>query len=183
VQVETYGECYHHIGAHLESLQRLLPAAATSCEDDKGSWTVCNVKLTNDVASLSEEERKAFDSFAPGAQGGETVGHIVIAYPFTLLTFMHGGCDIRILNPVNPGVTQSIILALRERSQLAETGFATWLEQFNKTAELVNEEDNAINNRQQRGVASISATEGRFSHLEACAWHLAQYVRRGLGAG
>jgi nitrite reductase/ring-hydroxylating ferredoxin subunit len=183
VQVETYGECYHHIGAHLESLQRLLPAAATACEDDKGSWTVCNVKLTNDVASLSEAERKAFDSFAPGAQGGETIGRIVIAYPFTLMTFMHGGCDIRILNPVSPSLTRSIILATRERSQVAEPGFDRWLEEFNKTAELVNEEDNAINDRQQRGVASAYATEGRFSHLEACAWHLAQYVRRGLRGG
>lgn len=180
VQVETYGECYHHIGAHQHSLQRLLPAALTACEGDKGTWTVCNVKVTENVQGLNEEERQAFDSFAPGAHGGETVGRIVIAYPFTLMTFMHGGCDIRILNPVSPTVTHSVILATRERSQVAQPGFADWLAQFNATADLVNKEDNDINDRQQKGVASARAAVGRFSHLEGCAWHLAQFVRRRL---
>lgn len=182
VQVETYVECYHHIGGHEHTLQRLLPAAETSCEEDKGSWSVCNVRLTRSVESLSQAERQAMNGFAPGAKPGDTVGHIVLVYPFTLLTFMQGGCDIRILNPLGPGVTWSRILATRERAQVAEPGFSTWLAEFIATADIVNKEDNDINCMQQLGVASSRAQPGRFSHLEACAWYLAQYVRRAVGA-
>jgi phenylpropionate dioxygenase-like ring-hydroxylating dioxygenase large terminal subunit len=180
VQVETYGECYHHIGAHQYTVQRLLPGAKTFCEDDKGTWTICHVKLTDETESLTDEERVAFDSLSSGAPPGGTAGSLVVAYPFTLLTFMHGGCDIRILNPVSPTLTRSIILQTRARSQIEAPGFAAWLENFNALIKHVNDEDNDINERQQRGLASARAVVGRFSHLEGCAWDLAQYVRRKL---
>lgn len=182
VQVETYMECYHHIGAHQNTLQKLLPAASTWCEEED-HWCVCHVRLTENVDSLSDEEKLAFDSFAPGARGGETVGHIVVAYPFTLLTFMVGGCDIRILDPVGPAVTRSVILATRRQSQTEQSGFSDWLREFNATADIINKEDNDINALQQAGVASTRAQSGRFSHLEGCAWNLSQYVRGMLRRG
>ena len=63
----------------------------------------------------------------------------------------------------------------------ASPGLGEWLETFNATANLVNDEDNALNDMQQIGVASAFAEPGRFSHLESSAWDLAQYVRRRIG--
>ena len=177
VQVETYVECYHHIGGHLTTLEKLLPAALTSCEADKGSWTICNVRITDELDSLGEEDRMAAKSFAPGSKAGDIVGHIIAVYPSTLFTFMVGGCDIRILSPTGPTSTRSTILTTREPEQLLEPEFQNWLVEFNETADIINKEDNDINMMQQVGVSSERAEAGRFSHLEACAWHLARYVR------
>ena len=178
VQVETYVECYHHIGGHETTLQKMLPAESTQCEEDKGSWTICNVALTPHVDRLNDEEKLAFESFAQGAKPGEVIGHIVVIYPFTLLTFMPGGSDIRVLAPRSPTTTWSRLLVARQREQIAKPGFDEWLAEYNATADIINKEDNDINDMQQYGVASSLAEAGRFSHLEACAWHLAQYVRR-----
>ncbi len=177
VQVETYVECYHHIGGHLNTLEKLLPAAGTWCESGLDTWSVCHVRLTEELDTLSEEEKFAAASFAPRATAGEVVGHIVVAFPCTLITFMQGGGDIRILLPTGPTTTVSTILATRERPQVQEPGFAGWLEEFEATAALINKEDNDINELQQIGVASRRSEPGRFSHLEGCPWDLAQYVR------
>jgi hypothetical protein len=75
-------------------------------------------------------------------------------------------------------VTKSTILATRERSQTEAADFPQWLAEYTATAEMVNKEDNDINLMQQIGVSSARAAVGRFSHLEAGAWHLAQFVRR-----
>jgi hypothetical protein len=42
---------------------------------------------------------------------------------------------------------------------------------------VVNDEDIAVNEMQQRGAATRSAAPGRFSHLEKALWQLADYVR------
>ncbi len=110
------------------------------------------------------------------------LGHIVVIYPFTLLTFMTGGCDLRILNPTSSTTTWSRLLHTRDRAQIARPDFPEWLAEFEVGAELVNKEDNDINDMQQVGVGSMRAEAGRFSHLEGCCWHLAQFVRRKLAA-
>jgi phenylpropionate dioxygenase-like ring-hydroxylating dioxygenase large terminal subunit len=178
VQVETYVECYHHIGGHSETLQKIMPAASSRCEEDKGTWTVCHAGLNKDLTKLSPEERVTVAAFAKDAIAGDTLGSIVVIYPCALVTFMKGGGDIRILSPQSAGVTKSTILATRERSQTEAADFPQWLAEYTATAEMVNKEDNDINLMQQIGVSSARAAVGRFSHLEAGAWHLAQFVRR-----
>ena len=182
IQVETYAECYHHIGGHAKTLERALPAAESWCEDDKGEWTVCNVNLTKNLDRLDAAEREAAASFAPGAAAGDTIGQIVLAYPATLMTFMNGGCDIRILMPTSASTTRSIVINTRRRADADRPDFAEWLKTFLEVTGEVNEEDNDINDLQQIGVTSAFAATGRLSHLEACVWHLAQYVRRRVKA-
>jgi phenylpropionate dioxygenase-like ring-hydroxylating dioxygenase large terminal subunit len=178
VQVETYVECYHHIGGHSESLQKIMPAGLSRCEEDKGTWTICHAGLNKNLSNLSPEERCTVAAFAKDAIAGDTLGHIVVIYPCTLVTFMKGGGDIRILSPISPGVTKSTILTTRQFAQTQAPEFSQWLAEYTATAEMVNKEDNDINLMQQIGVLSSRAAVGRFSHLEAGAWHLAQFVRR-----
>jgi len=178
VQVETYVECYHHIGGHSETLQKIMPAAASRCEEDKGTWTVCHASLNKDLSHLSPAERSTVAAFERNTIAGDTLGHIVVIYPCTLVTFMKGGGDIRILSPISPGVTKSTILTTRQLAQTQAPNFSQWLAEYTATAEVVNKEDNDINLMQQIGVLSSRAAVGRFSHLEAGAWHLAQFVRQ-----
>jgi phenylpropionate dioxygenase-like ring-hydroxylating dioxygenase large terminal subunit len=183
VQVETYVECYHHIGGHSTTLQKIMPATASWSEEDKGSWTICHAGLNQNLTGLTVDERNVIASFASGVREGEAVGHIVAIYPFTLVTFMQGGSDLRILSPVGPSETKSTILTLRQREQVQAANFDEWLADYLKTADIVNKEDNDINLMQQIGVRSAQATAGRFCHLETSAWHLAQFVRRRIQGG
>jgi len=96
---------------------------------------------------------------------------------------MNGGADIRVLAPLSAQQTRSTILATRRREHAESSGFAEWLAHYVATAEVTNKEDNDINLIQQIGVASSRAAVGRFCHLEAGAWHLAQYVRRRVAQG
>ena len=181
VQVETYVECYHHIGGHEVTLEKFMPARLSGCEEDHGSWTMCIPRLADDTIPLTPVERQVRDALANGVKPGEPVGHIVVIYPFTLLTFMQGGCDIRVLEPTSAGTTRSVLMVTGSAEHAASPGLGAWLESFNATANLVNDEDNALNDMQQIGVASAFAEPGRFSHLESSAWDLAQYVRRRIG--
>jgi phenylpropionate dioxygenase-like ring-hydroxylating dioxygenase large terminal subunit len=183
IQVETYVECYHHIGGHSTTLQKIMPAAGSWCEEDKGSWTVCHASLNKDLKGLSESERITVEAFAKEGFPDGAVGHIVVIYPCTLVTFMNGGADIRVLAPLSAQETRSTILATRRREHAESPGFAEWLAHYTATAEVINKEDNDINLMQQIGVASSRAAVGRFSHLEAGAWHLSQYVRRRVAQG
>lgn len=182
VQVETYVECYHHLGGHEVTLEKFMPARLSACEEDHGTWTMCVPRLAEDTVPLSPVERQVRDALADGVKPGEPVGHIVVIYPFALVTFMQGGCDIRVLEPTSAGTTRSVLMVTGSAEHAASPGLGAWLETFNATANLVNDEDNALNDLQQIGVASAFAEPGRFSHLESSAWDLAQYVRRRIGA-
>lgn len=177
IQVETYMECYHHIGGHQDTLERLMPAAGSWCEDNKGTWSICHASLTADIESLSEEDKIAAASLAPTAAPGDAVGHLVVIFPSTLLTFMDGGCDIRILSPLSPLKTDSIVLTTRSAEFAAREDFDEWMKEYMVVWDIVNGEDNDLNERQQVGVMSAGAAPGRLSTLEGGVWHLAEYVR------
>ncbi len=178
VQVETYVECYHHLGGHESTLEKFMPARLSACEPDHGTWTMCVPRLADDTVPLNATERQVRNALAEGVEPGQPVGHIVVIYPFALVTFMHGGCDIRVLDPTGAGTTRSVLMLTGTAEQAASPDLDQWLASFNVTANLVNDEDNALNDMQQIGVASAFAAPGRFSHLESGAWDLAQYVRR-----
>lgn len=75
-------------------------------------------------------------------------------------------------------MTRSIILETASVETTQEPGYDKWLAEFIEISEVVNDEDNALNDLQQAGARSAYARSGRYSHLEASAWHVAPYVRR-----
>lgn len=181
-QAETYAECYHHLGGHETTIEKAVPAAQSSCEDDKGTWTICHARLTMEPKKLNELEMQVYDAFAAGANPGDVVLEIVIIYPLTLLTVMKTSCDVRLLQPLGPASTQSTTLVTVRRDHSESEGFPEWLADYIHGTRFVNDEDNTINLMQQVGVSSSFAAIGRFSHLEGCAFHLAQYVRKRINA-
>lgn len=182
IQAETYMECYHHLGGHLETLEKVFPAALSGPEPDHGAWSVCHIRLTDRLDRLSETERATADALAPGGGPGDTVGHLVMIYPLTLITVMPGGCDLRFLRPIGPARTAARVLATRDGAEVAQPGFEQWLEEFNAGWDVINKEDNDMNDLQQVGVSSSRAAPGRLSRLEACVGYLANYVRRQITA-
>jgi phenylpropionate dioxygenase-like ring-hydroxylating dioxygenase large terminal subunit len=164
IQVETYMECYHHIGAHLKSLEAESPGGRSWCEEDHGSYTVCHNGRKPNVTPEELAEKPP--------------GYLVLVYPLLMLGVNKRWGGFRILFPVGPNRTKSIIYDLRSPEQVAAPDFEEQMAKNREMSAIINEEDNAVNDMQQVGAASAVARVGRFSHLEASSWHMAEYVRR-----
>ena len=163
IQVETYMECYHHIGAHLKTLEAMSPGGRSWCEDDHGAWTVCYAGVAKDIPKDHPD--------------GENFGLILI-YPLTMIGVTSKTLDIQVMVPVGPNHTKSKWLFFMKREEAEAPDLQERLEKRVARMNEINVEDLAVNDMQQYGAGSRLAEPGRFSHLEACSWHLAEYVRR-----
>lgn len=168
IQVETYMEYYHHIGAHAASLEEESPGGRSSCEEDKGAWSICHGGTRVNATPEQLEEKPP--------------GHLILVYPLLMLGVSKKRAGFRILFPVGPNRTRSQIVRLMRPEQVAAPDFAEKLAEAQAKSAVINAEDNAVNDLQQIGAGSAVARAGRFSHLEASSWHLAQYVRRRIAA-
>ena len=168
IQVETYMEYYHHIGAHLNSLEAESPGGRSWCEDDKGGWTICHGGSRANATPEQLEEKPP--------------GHLILVYPLLMFGVSKKRAGFRILFPDGPNRTRSQIVRLMRPEQVAAPDFAQKLAEAQAKSAVINAEDNAVNDLQQIGAGSAVAQAGRFSHLEASSWHLAQYVRRRIAA-
>src|ERR1700761_1980674 len=168
IQVETYMEYYHHIGAHANSLEEESPGGRSSCEEDKGGWSICHggTRVNATPEQLAEKPP----------------GHLILVYPLLMFGVSKKRAGFRILFPVGPNRTKSQIVRLMRPEQVAAPDFAEKLAEAQAKSAIINAEDNAVNDLQQIGAGSAVARTGRFSHLEASSWHLAQYVRRRIAA-
>jgi phenylpropionate dioxygenase-like ring-hydroxylating dioxygenase large terminal subunit len=176
VQVETFMECYHHIGAHPETFEIDQPARLSSCEAGKPGWTVCHSPYRESapesaytfglpvIPGIAEEQRQTCD--------------YVLLYPATLLSIRPDSAGVLILIPVGPRLTLSRSFTLVSAEAAAQPAlvaeaFAARKEFFDKA----NQEDIAVNEMQQAGAGSALARIGRLGHLERTVAHLAEYVR------
>ena len=106
----------------------------------------------------------------------------MLVYPLLML----GGAPnrpvgFRILFPVGPNRTKSRIYTLMTKEAAAAPDFEEQLAKHCALSEIINREDNEVNDLQQLGAGSAVAKVGRFSHLEACSWHLAEHIRKQIG--
>jgi phenylpropionate dioxygenase-like ring-hydroxylating dioxygenase large terminal subunit len=160
ILVETYMECYHHIGAHSRSLQPWKPGSLSRCEENHGSWSICHSIAKPDLAD--EDKGKWHDN------------QLVLAYPMLLMGVRPGACSLQILMPEGPGKTRVRRYSLGKAEDLADP---EKIEAGRKRLARIIEEDDAVNDMQQIGARSTLAVVGRLSHLEGSVWHLAEYVR------
>jgi phenylpropionate dioxygenase-like ring-hydroxylating dioxygenase large terminal subunit len=175
ILIETFMECYHHIGAHRDTLEPNFPARLSYVEDEKHGWSLCHSPLREDLVeeAYSDDEKRPFSLYN--------------IYP-TLL--MGSGMDLsrsdRInfitVIPVGPNKVISKRHTLVARSLIGTDSLEQRLQAQKDRGAKINKEDNEVNDMQQIGAASSFAPVGRLSHLEGSVWHLAEYVRKRLAA-
>jgi hypothetical protein len=81
------------------------------------------------------------------------------------------------LQPVSATRTRLQAHLLVQRDACTQPSYQQNLARERDFMILVNDEDIAVNEMQQRGAATRTAVAGRFSHLEKALWQLAEYVR------
>ena len=175
ILIETFMECYHHIGAHRDTLEPNFPARLSWCEASKPGWSTCHSPLREEIVheAYMDDEKRPFSLY--------------LVYPLML---MGSALDVErsdrlnfiTITPVGPDRVISKRHTLVRPEAVGTQELADRLARQRERGAKVNAEDNAVNEMQQVGAASIFAQTGRLSHLEGSVWHLAEYVRSRLAA-
>jgi len=175
IVVETFMECYHHIAAHPETFERVYPARLTYTEDGRAAWTVCRAPARadasdsqisagfTDLGCLEPQDRREF--------------RLYLVYPCHLINVLPDRVFWFCIQPVSATRTRIQSHLLFTRKAFEQPDFQDKLGREREFLTVVNDEDIAVNEMQQRGVATRTALPGRFSDLEKALWQLADYVR------
>jgi phenylpropionate dioxygenase-like ring-hydroxylating dioxygenase large terminal subunit len=175
IVVETFMECYHHIAAHPETFERIYPARLTYTEDGRPAWTVCHAPARadaldsqisagfTDLGDLEPEDRREF--------------RLYLVYPYHLINVLPDRVFWFCIQPVSATRTRIQSHLLFTRQAFTRPDFHEKLAREREFLIVVNNEDIAVNEMQQRGVATRTALPGRFSDLEKALWQLADYIR------
>ena len=175
ILIETFMECYHHIGAHRETLEPNFPARLSWCEAGKPGWSICHSPLREEIVheAYMDDEKRPFSLY--------------LVYPLMLMgsaldLVQNDRLNFMTITPIGPNRVLSKRHTLARPEAVGTPELEAVLQRQRERGAKVNAEDNAVNEMQQVGAASIFARTGRLSHLEGSVWHLAEYVRSRLAA-
>jgi phenylpropionate dioxygenase-like ring-hydroxylating dioxygenase large terminal subunit len=175
IVVETFMECYHHIAAHPETFERVYPARLTYTEDGRAAWTVCHAPARADA--LDSQISAGFADLGNLEPQDRREFRLYLVYPYHLISVLPDRVFWFCIQPVSATRTRIQSHLLFTRRAFASPDFQEKLAREREFLIVVNDEDIAVNEMQQRGVASRTALPGRFSHLEKALWQLADYIR------
>jgi len=175
IAAETFMECYHHIGAHLNTLEKKYPAALSWVEDTHAGWTYCHnpeVKVEGEDDSVTRLPE--FPGLRPDEGHGINLYHL---YPSSLIGMGRNRVGWTGLTPIAPGKTLWTRLNFVTPEAMEHPDFEAEIEKARTRGKVVNDEDIVVDEAQQVGAASWGVEIGRLSHLEKVVWQLANYVR------
>jgi len=144
VMLENFGESYHHIGTHSETLQRLWPGAETDASASTGHWI--------DLRHPTHPEAGALE--------------VYVVFPLLLLalTPASGGAAWYRLSPLGPERLELEIIGLYPPEIAAD---AARMARSKAEIIAIHQEDMAVCARVQAGLRSPDAVLGPLSPLEA----------------
>jgi phenylpropionate dioxygenase-like ring-hydroxylating dioxygenase large terminal subunit len=176
--VETFAECYHHIGAHPETFDATYPGRDSYVEEGRAAWTVLHAPARRGVPE--ERLTAGFPLLGPLSAQQRQEFRVYLVYPYQLLAVMPDRVYWFCLQPCAAMRTRFQAHLLLDPSAAEDANYAALIEAERSFYVRFNDEDIAINYMQQRGVATGAAREGRFSHLEKALWQFAHYLRQRL---
>lgn len=176
IAVETFMECYHHIGAHAKTLQAKHPGGLSWGEDAKDGWIAVHQPLRPDLPT-EENMMSGLPPFPELPDELRRDSGLYLVFPFNLVG-THADC-IHWTTLIPRSATETTwvrhVLVLPEALDLPN--FDQIIERKRKIGSEIAAEDLEVNGMQQIGAQSSLATVGRLSHLEKPVWQLANYVR------
>jgi len=179
IAVETFIECYHHIGAHATTAEPSNPARLSHGIDGHEGWTACYAPLRPELP-VTEKMKSGLPVF--DGLDEETIrnGGLYVIYPNTLVTTNADRIHWTAILPLSAQQCLWIRLVLVRPEARDLPNFDEIVGNLRSRAQVIFDEDVAVNEMQQLGAASIFAETGRFSHLEQPVWQFADYVRKRL---
>ncbi|WP_176256778.1 aromatic ring-hydroxylating oxygenase subunit alpha [Derxia lacustris] len=175
IVVETFMECYHHLGAHAASFEPNFPARMSWVEDSRPAWTLGH------AAPRPGREEVAFQYGLPHFPGlsGESeqqAFRLYYVYPFHLMHVMPDRVIWFRVQPVAADRTLLQTYVLLHPDTLQMENYDEVIAQQTAIQHAINLEDIGVNAMQQIGAHSGMVKPGRLSHLEKAIWQLNRYV-------
>lgn len=179
ILVENFMEAYHHLGAHMKTLEPFLPAKGCWTEPYDPEFSAMHLPLKKEM----QEEIKAtgdagtpFPIF-PGLEGGDLLEWgVYLGFPnFLLFTAPDRVYWYRLL-PTGPETCTLMTTMIIPR---AATEIENYEEVKAKEVEAgiaFHMEDMEVCEATQRGMRSIGYKQGRLSHLEEPIWQFQKYL-------
>jgi phenylpropionate dioxygenase-like ring-hydroxylating dioxygenase large terminal subunit len=180
IAVETFMECYHHIGAHRDTVEPMHPGRLTYVEDSRLGWTICREPLRPD-AKTEESFSNGLPPFPNLSDAELRLDGLALVYPMTLYGITPNRISVTGLIPVGPQKTLWRRNVLVPRSTFEMPDFQEKVAKMRVMGDRIAQEDLDVNDMQQIGATSHLARPGRLSHLEKVVWQLADFVRERVG--
>ncbi len=176
IAVETFMECYHHIGAHATTAEPFSPGALSWGEDGREAWTAVHGPLAPHLPT-EENLKSGLPVFEGISEEAKRDVALYVVYPTLLITVFADRIHWTTLIPEGPEHTLWHRHVLVRPEALSQPDFEAIITKLRAASGAISDEDLAVNELQQRGAASMFARAGRLSHLEKAVWQLADYVR------
>jgi len=173
VLVENFMESYHHLGAHLKTLQPILPARDTWSEAEKRHHIRAHLPLRLSQVETSAEVFPPLPTL-PAAKAAEWA--LFLGFPNFLL---FGGPDRLIwyrIDPVDAERSKLLTTVLVPSSYKSLEGYESKRQAAEQNLRTFHLEDMEMCEAVQRGFHSRVAGPGRLSHLEMPIWLFQRFL-------
>ncbi|MEO6740954.1 MAG: aromatic ring-hydroxylating dioxygenase subunit alpha [Chthoniobacteraceae bacterium] len=182
VIVENFMESYHHVGAHSQSLQPMMPARGTWTEEERAHFIRCHLPY-------GEKERGAIAD-AEAAGGAREIFPLIpgldersrfewgltLGFPNWLLAYVPDCLIWYRVQPEGPHRHKLLTTLLVPRAVTQLPDFAERLERMTAASVGFHLEDMEMCVGVQRGYYASGYQRGRLSHLEMPIWLFQRYL-------
>lgn len=182
VIVENFMESYHHVGAHSQSLQPMMPARDTWTESERAHFVRCHLPYgAKERGAISEAEatggaREIFP-LIPGLEERDRFEWgLSLGFPNLLLAYVPDCLIWYRIQPEGPHRHTLLTTLLVPRATTQLPDFAERLKRFTTASVGFHLEDMEMCVGVQRGYYSSGYQRGRLSHLEMPIWLFQRYL-------
>lgn len=173
VLVENFMEAYHHLGAHSQTFQPLMPAQDTWAEAERPHHIRVNLPFKQHYTPNPATDFPTIEGLRPDDQQQMSV---FLAYPgFMLFTGPDRLFWYRI-DPLGPDRSRLVTTMLVPASLAAEPDYAAKIAAADQMLIDFHLEDMRVCTGIQRGLHATGYQRGRLSHLDMPVWLIQRYL-------
>jgi phenylpropionate dioxygenase-like ring-hydroxylating dioxygenase large terminal subunit len=182
VIVENFMESYHHVGAHLQTLQPMMPARDTWTEAERAHFIRCHLPYgAKERSAIGEAEaagasRQNFPLIPDLDERDRFEWGLTLGFPNWLLAYVPDCLIWYRIQPAGPHRHTLLTTLLVPRATTLLRDFAERLERGTAASVSFHLEDMEMCVGVQRGYYSSGYQRGRLSHLEMSIWLFQRYL-------
>jgi phenylpropionate dioxygenase-like ring-hydroxylating dioxygenase large terminal subunit len=182
VIVENFMESYHHVGAHSQSLQPMMPARDTWTETERAHFVRCHLPFgAKERGAISEAEaagdtREVFPLIPGLDERDRFEWGLTLGFPNWLLAYVPDCLIWYRIQPEGPHRHTLLTTLLVPRAVTQLPDFAERLKRYTAASVGFHLEDMEMCVGVQRGYYSSGYQRGRLSHLEMPIWLFQRYL-------
>jgi len=183
VMIENWMESYHHIGAHRDTLNRIMPGQNTWIEPEHPHYIHAHLPYTEILkeqtrATIARGERVPGFVPIPGlSEEQQTEWGLHVGFPFFMFLTMADRLLWYRLLPLSAGKCRLQTMTLVSRDTMESANLPAMLEAETPLLRDFHLEDMMVNTGVQKGLMSrLAGGRGRLSHLEEPVWLIQRYL-------